>query len=200
MSVGQLEVLTTTIWLTLPPVASPQGSPKSGKAALKGTADVPHSVPSYRSYRVSLEFRVPVEFAYAWCTDYRPDDGKYGGEDRTIHLQRRIISRNRRRVVFENLYDEDRGWGWERHTVSLKPPTAWRSVGKGNRSESILDYKLAGLADERTRFDMRWKSRPTPLAKGSRPSDHAVENYVTKLWRKRARAMERDYRQAASRG
>lgn len=164
-----------------------------------GTTNVPHSVAPYHRYHVSVEFRVPIKFAYAWCTDYRPDDGKYGGEDRTIHLQRRIISRSPRRVVFENLYEEARGWGWERHTVSLKPPTRWHSVGKGNRHESVLDYKLTGLPDGRTRFDMRWKSRPTPLAEGSRPSAHDVESYVKGLWQKRARAMERDYQQTAGR-
>ncbi|HYB03727.1 MAG TPA: hypothetical protein VED17_04650 [Nitrososphaerales archaeon] len=83
---------------------------------------------SFRKYHVSVTIRAPLAFVYNWCTDYTPDDFKYGGEVG----ERRILSRGTRRVVFENLYDVGKGWGWERHTVMLKPPDAWHSEGWGN--------------------------------------------------------------------
>lgn len=155
---------------------------------------------SWRSYRVSVEFRVPLSFAFRWCTDYTPEDGKYGGEDKTLNLQRRIIERSRRRVVFENLYDDGKGWGWERHVVTLHPPNRWHCVGRGNHGESVLDYSLTALSDRRTRFEMRWRSRPVGPDQGPRPTVNRVERYVTQLWKRRARFLERDYRSSFSRG
>lgn len=153
---------------------------------------------TWRTFRVSVELRVPLSFAYAWCTEYTPEDGRYSGEDRTIHLQRRIIERDPQHVVFENLYDEGRGWGWEHHRVTLLPPNRWHCEGNGNYQQSILDYTLTKLSGDRTRFDMRWRSRPIGLAQGARPLKPAVEAYVTKLWTRRARALERDYSSSTS--
>ena len=155
---------------------------------------------AWRYYRVSMVFDVPLRFAFRWCTEYTPLDGRYGGEDRTIHLKRRIIERGTRRVVFENLYDEGHGWGWERHVVSLFPPNRWHSVGVGNFHESILDYTLTPVSPTRTRFDMRWKSRPPGLARGSRPPIREVEAYVSDLWTRRARALRQEYRAHLRRG
>ena len=149
---------------------------------------------SWRNYGISVIFRAPLSFAFDWCTDYTPDDGKYAGEDKSIHLRRRIISKSRRRVVFENLYDVPSGWGWERHRVNLLPPNRWHCEGRGNYHESVLDYRLIPLSRNRTRLEMRWKSRPAELATGPRPSRQAVERAVANLWKRRARALERDFR------
>ena len=153
-------------------------------------------MPGWRTYRVTVDFDVPLAFAFRWCTDYTPHDGMFSGEDRTIHLQRRIIERTNRRVVFENLYDEGRGWGWERHIVTLHPPNRWHCEGKGNHQESILDYTLTALPGSRTRCDMRWRSRPVAHSRAARPSAVDVESYVTGLWKKRARSLKREYQQS----
>lgn len=149
---------------------------------------------AWRKYRISVEFPVPLGFAYRWCTDYTADDAKYGGEDKTLHLQRRIIERSGRRVVFENLYDQGKGWGWERHVVTLRPPRHWHSVGRGNHHESVLDYSLTAISKNRTRFDMRWKSRPVGHGRGPRTPVDRVERYVTQLWNLRATFLVREYR------
>jgi hypothetical protein len=151
---------------------------------------------AWRSFHVSVTFRAPLGFSYAWCTDYTPQDGKYAGEDRTLHLQRRIIKTSSRQVVFENLYDVGKGWGWERHVVTLLPPNRWHCEGKGNQDEAILDYELRPLSKETTRFDMRWKSRPIGSAHGRRTPASIIEEYVTKLWKKRAGALEHEYRKS----
>ena len=146
---------------------------------------------AWSSYRVLVDFAVPLRYAYRWCTDYTSQDGKYAGEDKSIHLERRIIERNRRRLVFENLYDAGNGWGWERHVVTLLPPRRWRSVGRGNLQESVLNYSLFPISDRRTRLQMRWKSRP--IGRGPRPSREQVQRYVTQLWKRRARFLRREY-------
>jgi hypothetical protein len=140
-----------------------------------------------------MVLRAPLAFVYDWCTDYRPDDSKYSGEDKSIHLKRRIIERTSRRVVFENLYDRGRGWAWERHVVTLMPPDRWHSEGKGVYSESNLSYKLTELPRARTRLDIHWRSRPTEMEKGPRATKTAIEDFVRKLWLKRRRALEREY-------
>src|SRR5688572_1520356 len=50
-------------------------------------------------YRIRVAFRVPLDFAFAWCTDYTPDDAKLEGES----YRRKIIERTARRVVLEDL-------------------------------------------------------------------------------------------------
>jgi len=151
-------------------------------------------VGGWRTYRVSLTFRAPLAFVYRWCTDYTPKDGRYSGEDRSLGLRRRIVRRSRRRVVFENVFDVGEGWGWERHVVSLSPPDRWRSVGKGNYQESVLDYRLTAMSPRRTKFTMRWRSRPTGSVARARVPRSAVEKYVAALWRRRARTLEREAR------
>ena len=147
----------------------------------------------FHTYHVSLVFQAPLQFAFAWCTDYSPGDPKIAGEDRAFHLQRRIVERGPRRVVFENLYDHGAGWAWERHTVRVRPPDRWHSDGYGNYHEVHLDYRLTPLEGDRTRFDMRWRSKPTGLSKGPRSPKKTVERFVHRLWRLRGRALEREY-------
>ncbi len=149
---------------------------------------------SFHTYHVSLVFQAPLPFAFAWCTDYSPGDPKIAGEDRAFHLERRIVERGPRRVVFENLYDHGAGWAWERHTVTLRPPDRWHSDGYGNYHEVHLDYHLTPLERDRTRFDMRWSSKPTGLSRGPRSPEKAVERFVHRLWRLRGRALEREFR------
>jgi hypothetical protein len=147
-----------------------------------------------RSYHVTVVFRAPLPFAFAWCTDSSEDDPKYAGEDRSIHLQRRVIDRTARRVVFENLYDEGRGWARERHVVTLRPPDRWHGDGHGSYFDMNLDYRLTVLAGDRTRFTMEWSASPNALFRGRRASRRAVEGRVRHLGGRRARAMEREYR------
>jgi len=150
----------------------------------------------FQTFHVTTVFRVPLPFAYRWCTDYSPDDATLAGEDRTIGLRRMVVTRTVRRVVFENVYDHGKGWAWERHSVTLMPPDRWHSDAYGNYHEVHLDYRLRGLPDGRTRFEMRWRSRPLgPSGKELAPR-RSVERFVRRLWRLRARVLERDYQKS----
>jgi len=139
-------------------------------------------------FRVSVSFRVPLDFAFAWCTDYTPDDGKLEGES----YRRKIIERTPRRVVFEDLEETKTGWVWSRDVVVLHPPDRWHMDGVGNRRDVMADYVLSRLPGERTRLDLRWRRRPkdpsaAKLTKAQREADGL------RAWKRFAVAMERDY-------
>src|SRR5438094_124875 len=72
-------------------------------------------------YRIRVSFGVPLDFAFAWCTDYTPEDASLEGESYT----RKIIERTPHRVIFEDLEDAADGWVWGRDVVTLQPPNRW---------------------------------------------------------------------------
>jgi len=82
----------------------------------------------------------------------------------------------------------------------LAAPDHWHSDGYGNYHEGHLDYRLTGLSGDRTRFDMRWRSKPTSLSRAPRSPAGVVERFVPRLWRLRGRALERDYRKGVQKG
>ena len=140
-------------------------------------------------YQIDVSFRVPLDFAFAWCTDYTPNDAKLEGES----YQRKIIERGPRHVVFEDLEETKNGWAWGQDVVTLLPPNRWHMDGVGNRRDVTADYKLSRLPDGRTRLDLRWKRRPKvaaakELTKAQREAD------ALRAWKRFAAAMERDYR------
>lgn len=145
-------------------------------------------------YRIHVSFRVPLDFAFGWCTDYTPEDGKLEGE----MYQRKIIERTPRRVVFEDLEEAKDGWTWGRDVVTLHPPDRWHMDGVGNRRDVTADYMLSNLSDGRTRLELRWKRRPkdaaTPqITKAQREAD------ALRAWKRFGVAMERDYRRSHGR-
>jgi hypothetical protein len=140
-------------------------------------------------YRITTVLRVPLAFAYRWCTDFRPDDARREGET----YERRILERGPRRVVYEDLEATTAGWRWSRHVVTLRPPNRWHSDSVGNYRDVRLDYSLKALGPERTRFTLTWRRRPYPLG-GRPPTRQTVEKGTFRAWRNFAQAMERDYR------
>ncbi|MFZ0831193.1 MAG: hypothetical protein WCB18_00925 [Thermoplasmata archaeon] len=68
----------------------------------------------FRAFHISAVFQAPLRFAFEGCTDYSSDDVKIAGEDKMFGLQRRIIERTYRNVIFENLYDHRAEWARER--------------------------------------------------------------------------------------
>jgi hypothetical protein len=145
-------------------------------------------------FHVQAEFRAPISYVFAWCTDFDPADARRE-KDR---YSRKVIERSRRRVVFEDLADWDGGWYWARHVVTLRPPDRWHSESVGSHREATLDYVLTPLPGERTRLDLRWRRRPTALGK-SHVSKRAVEKSTAHAWRNFARSLEKDYRKSRTR-
>lgn len=140
-------------------------------------------------YHVTTTFRAPVGFSFAWCTDFSPQDSKLEGEEYT----RRIIERSPRRVVYEDLEDADGGWAWARYVVTLRPPSQWHMESVGTRRQVVADYWLRPLPNGGTHFELRFRRRPGILPfrrRGKREFDAEL----TRIWRRFARALERDFR------
>jgi hypothetical protein len=144
-------------------------------------------------YHVSAVFRAPLPYVFSWCTDYDAHDDRREKDRYT----RKVIERTPRRVVFEDLVDSDQGWNWARHVVTLQPPDRWHSDSVGTHRTLTIDYVLTPLSGERTRLDLRWKRRRTPLAT-TKVSKQAIEKSTTAAWRHFARELERDYRRGGS--
>jgi hypothetical protein len=145
-------------------------------------------------YRVTVDFRAPLDFVYRWCTDYRPDDGRLEGEP----YRRRILSRSARRVVFEDLEEDRDGWNLSRVWVDLHPPARWHAERRGNRREYSVDYRLRPLAPGSTRLEFDCRRRTLvperPVSKAGR------ERAWTEMWNRFRRALERDYRRQRTPG
>ena len=145
-------------------------------------------------YHIRVAFRVPLDFAFAWCTDFSPQDASLEGES----YQRKIVERTPRRVVFEDLEEAKDGWVWSRDTVTLRPPNRWHMDGTGNRRDVTANYLLSRLPEGRTQLELRWKRHPKvpevkPLTKAQREAD------TLRAWKRFSAAMERDYRNSGER-
>jgi hypothetical protein len=143
-------------------------------------------------YEIRAVFRAPPAFAYAWCTDYSPEDRKLEGDPGS----RQILRKGQRTVVYEDLNATPHGWMWSRQTVTLRPPNRWHATAVGNYRTWVLDYDLRELPDGRTEFHMRGQRRATPL--GKNPPKAVLEKELRTMWRHLGRALERDHRASRS--
>jgi hypothetical protein len=130
-----------------------------------------------------------MEFVFAWCTDYQPDDGALAREE----YQRRILVRTPRHVRLEDLEDTPTGWVWKRTDVRLLPPDHWTAESVGNHRDFSLDYRLRPLANGRTEFRLTGVRRSKPPG-GPNPSKARMERELQRLWRNLGSALERDFR------
>ncbi len=143
-------------------------------------------------FHVQVTLPVPLDFAYRWCTDFRPTDAALEGEA----YERRILSRTKRRVVFEDLEWMPVGWDWARYEVDLQPPDAWHMQRTGNHAHIVGDYRLTALPGQKTRFELWWRRRPA-LVEYFRMPKKERERTTVVAWKRFARAMGKDYRKAA---
>jgi hypothetical protein len=148
-----------------------------------------------QSFHIRAEFRAPLDFVFAWCTDYRADDARREKDD----YVRRVLLRTKRRVVYEDLGDHaGGGWWWSRFDVALRPPDRWTAESVGAYRFLALDYRLTPPGDDRTRLDLRWTRRSTGLGPARLPKAK-TERETAAAWRNFAAALEKDYRHAPSR-
>ena len=140
-------------------------------------------------YEFRKRFRAPLPYVFAWCTDYTPKDSRLEGEEYT----RRILRRNRRKVVYEDLDEGPDGWMWSHMEVDLHPPNHWHANAVGSHREWSIDYRLFPLKDGSTELWFRGKRRATALA-GKNPPKARFERDLLRMWGNFGRALERDYR------
>lgn len=107
--------------------------------------------------RVSKVIEVPLHYAYAWCTDYRPDDSNFTrskarydvlrlSEDRVVRVRRSPQNSRTLQVAVE--------------LIRLRPPDAWHLDQIDERDLNSVDYKLTRLGPKKTRLTLdlveRW--------------------------------------------
>ncbi|HTT35443.1 MAG TPA: hypothetical protein VLX64_01780 [Thermoplasmata archaeon] len=141
------------------------------------------------TYVVRVRFRAPLSFVFDWCTDYTAKDAELEGEG----YERRVISRSKSEVVYEDLEDQDGGWFWTRHVVRLRRPRHWHSDSIGSHRAYSLDYDLTPLGPAETELVLTAKRRPYGHG-GPNPSKTSWERSVAKSWKHFAKFLERDYR------
>jgi hypothetical protein len=151
-------------------------------------------MPKGEVYEIRQVFEVPRDFAYRWCTDYTPEDGLLARDGH----RRRILSRTKRRVVYETLYDYPAGWFWSRQTVTLHPPDRWTATAHGNYRTWDLVYTVKPLDPTTTAFTLRGIRTPVGLSKKN-PSQRSVKAELNAMWRNFGRAMRSDYLRARKR-
>ena len=147
-----------------------------------------------RVYEFRSTFRAPLPFVFAWCTDYTPEDPHLEGEEFT----RRILARSRRRIVYEDLYDEPTGWMWSHYDVTVLPPRRWHADVAGSHRTWSIDYVLSERPGGSTELWFRGVRRATALA-GKNPPKAKLEQDLRGMWKRYGRALEADYR-ATQRG
>ncbi len=150
------------------------------------------SKPKGDEARVRVAFRVPLDFAFTWCTDYTPQDAALEGES----YVRKVVERSPRRVVFEDLEETDQGWIWARDVVSLRPPNRWHMESAGSHRDVTAEYTLTKLPDGRTQLELVWWRRPHAPGKKIPRAEREKETAVA--WERFAKAMEQDYRAGTS--
>jgi hypothetical protein len=138
------------------------------------------------SYEVSKTINAPLDFVYAWCTDFRGDDLKMIGSKN----RRNIHERTKKRVIW-TVEGMKLPSGTEPvRVVWLRPPAAWHLETCGDGNE-IWDYKLTPVGKNKTRLDMRFSETSTDKAKLQSKEDYMAE--TLDHWNKYARFLERDY-------
>jgi hypothetical protein len=109
---------------------------------------------SHFRIRVTLPLSLPE--AFTWCTDYREDDARLTHS----RFRRRILEKDARRVVYEDLEDAPGGgWSWNRYRVDLFPPDRWRLALAGSHQDIRGDYRLEARGPRRTELAMRFTVR-----------------------------------------
>jgi hypothetical protein len=144
------------------------------------------------TYEIRTVFRAPIDFVFAWCTDYSTDDAALEKET----FERRVLERTKEKVVYEDLDSTPEGWMWSRWTVRLNAPTHWHGESVGNYRTWSIDYRLRSLPNGRTEFRLSGRRRPVGLG-GPNPSQRAMKANLLGIWTNFGKALEADYRTRA---
>jgi hypothetical protein len=145
-------------------------------------------------YEFRSQFRAPLPFVYAWCTDYTPHDAQLEGDD----YIRRIVRRSAHKVVFEDLNELPSGWTWSHYEVDLRPPNRWHAEAVGSHRTWSIDYVLTSRGPGITELWFKGRRRATELA-GENPPKAKFERELRGMWKRFGRALERDYRASLKR-
>ncbi len=156
---------------------------------------VPRPIRTGANFDLTVELRVPLAFAFRWCTDYR-------SEDLSPPSKRWVLERSPAHLVFED-FNEDSpdGFEWRRLFVELKPPNLWRVECRGNRLEGSVWYALARRRPDRTALNIRGRARYLVPGTGKRIASSKrggpeLAGYFVMNWKYFGPKLEREYRES----
>jgi hypothetical protein len=104
------------------------------------------------TYKISKSFKAPLDYVFAWCTDFREDDGKMTGSKAT----RAFLERTDKRIVWAVEYKEKGTTKDGIRAVWLHPPDSWTLDTCGDHRE-IGEYRLSSKGKNKTRLDMKFQ-------------------------------------------
>jgi hypothetical protein len=137
--------------------------------------------------RITKTVDAPIKYVYAWCTDFRSDDGRlsgskprfkviYVGSDRVVRIRMTNPGAKTPSVAVE--------------LVRLFPPDGWHVDQIDETDLDAVDYKLARLGPRKTRVSLsiteRWMSP-------NHPSRTEWVRGTSKFWDNLVAALEQDY-------
>jgi len=141
------------------------------------------------TYKVSKTFGVPIDFVYAWCTDFRGDDLRMIGSRNTRNLHEKTKSR-----VIWTVEGKKLSAGTDPvRVVWLSPPNAWHLETCGDGSE-VGEYRLTSIEKDKTRLDMTFTE--TYRSKKGIPSREELKAEAVDHWNKYGKFLERDYKKS----
>ncbi len=141
------------------------------------------------TYHISKIMNAPLTFVYKWCTDFREDDGKITGS-KSI---RKILIKNKRRIVYADEYGSSGTTKGDVSIVSLFPPNAWHLDNIGDDLDETGDYDLSREGKNKTRLEMTFRVK---YKEGVRdvPTKAEWEKDTDDFWDKLVAALEMDYK------
>jgi len=135
-------------------------------------------------YKISKVCRVPLDYAFAWLTDFRDDDAKMiGGKPR------KILRRTKRNFVWIQPYTRDGVDKIGVRIVTLRPPDSWHNDVINEEKESKFDYHLTPVGKS-TKLTITAKIRYKTI----KPEKmRELARNLSAEWDKYKAALEKDY-------
>jgi len=138
-------------------------------------------------FSISRSINVPISYTFDWCTDFREDDHRLGGQKRRIA----ILERTEQRFIMSIKTRHGSKVISAARIVSLAPPNAWHLDWIGDENDETADYRLTRLSARKTRLNATFKVKPKT---SSAPKKEQMIKSVNLSWDQYISALENDYK------
>jgi hypothetical protein len=146
------------------------------------------SKPKKLVVNITKEIRAPIDFAYAWCTDFRADDPKINGSS----SERIILEKRSDKAVFCAVMKDEKGNTKGRaYIVRLRPPNTWSVKAYGNGFDTTGQYKLTKITEGSTKLSITFEHSYYDFE--AVPTEREKKLDSEKSWEKYVSALESDF-------
>lgn len=141
------------------------------------------------SYRISKTIHAPLEYVYAWCTDFTDEDPEIIGAPYTRH----VIEKTKKRAIWIHRYKMNGDTKEGVRIVTLSPPQSWHLESVNEELTRTGDYTLRSLGLGNTKLEIVIKTE----FKTIKPeSARKLKESLSEDWEKYKAALEKDYASA----